>query len=67
MIVPCCPSRSCAPFSHMPASVWQEHALSCGAPLKRVYGRGGPYYSSHSMGMVNVFRLVCDEISRLVT
>eukprot|EP00966_Prymnesium_polylepis_P173624 4016320-Prymnesium_polylepis.1 len=45
----------------MPASVWQEHALSCGAPLKRVYGRGGPYYSSHSMGMVNVFRLVCDD------
>jgi len=38
----------------------QEHARSCGCSLKRVDGAAGIYHSSHSMGLVNVFRLVCD-------
>jgi len=38
----------------------EEHARSCGCSLKRVDGGAGIYHSSHSMGLVNVFRLVCD-------
>jgi hypothetical protein len=38
-----------------------EHALTCGAPLKRVDGGDEVYYSSRSMGVVNIFRLVCDN------
>jgi hypothetical protein len=41
--------------------IGQEHALTCGAPLKRVDGGDEAYYSSHSMGVVNIFRLVCDN------
>eukprot|EP00900_Chrysochromulina_parva_P017205 jgi/Chrpa1/25486/Chrysochromulina_OHIO_Genome00025713-RA len=44
--------------------IGQEHALTCGAPLKRVDGGDEAYYSSHSMGVVNIFRLVCDNGSR---
>ena len=38
----------------------QEHAMCCGAPLQRVDGDGVAYWSSHSMGLVNAFRLVCE-------
>jgi hypothetical protein len=35
--------------------IGQEHALTCGAPLKRVHSDDEPFWSSHSMGVVNVF------------
>jgi len=38
----------------------QAHARACPHALKRVDGGEGAYRSSHSMGCVNVFRLVCD-------
>ena len=40
--------------------IGEDHARSCGCSLKRVDGAEGIYHSSHSMGLVHVFRLVCD-------
>ena len=40
--------------------IGEEHARSCGFSLKRVDGAAGIYHSSHSMGLVNVCRFVCD-------
>jgi hypothetical protein len=40
-------------------AIGQEHAHSCGLPLRRVDGGEAPYYSSHTMGYVNVCRFTC--------
>ena len=39
--------------------IGQEHAMTCSAPLRRVHDADGPFWSSHSIGVVNVFRLTC--------
>ena len=40
----------------------QEHALTCGAPLQRVACDDAAFWSCHSMGVVNVYRLCCEEV-----
>ena len=41
--------------------IGQEHAMMCGAALRRVHCDDAPHWSSHSIGVVNVFRLTCEN------